>query len=171
MKSRGEPRGFGLPSRTCRSCRENAEGAPGGVCSFLGSSLSQSLLEDAILKGSLELFKRMSGLPWVRVKSSGLDVCRQPHSGSSSRPGSKVVLVTSTPSIGTTLHAAVLRTVCSVHEVLTITNLEKYEMAQAVPSRSGSLKSPLEGKDMYEFPGAAVASARNSELTPHTYSF
>lgn len=95
---------------------KNAKEAPGGVCSFLGSSLSQSLLEDAILKGSLELFKRMSGLPWVRVKSSGLDVCRQPPSGSSSRPGSKVVLVTSTPSIGTTLHAAVLRTVCSVHE-------------------------------------------------------
>lgn len=68
----------------------------------------------------------MSGLPWVRVKSLGLDVCRQPHGGSSSRPGSKVVLVTSTPSIGTMLHSAMPRNVCSVNEVPTITNLEKY---------------------------------------------
>jgi len=57
MKSRGDPRGFGLPSRTCRSCSENAEGAPGDMCSFLGSSLSQSLLEDVIFNGSLELSK------------------------------------------------------------------------------------------------------------------
>lgn len=57
MKSRGDPRGFGLPSRTCRSCSEIAEGAPGDMCSFLGSSLSQSLLEDVIFNGSLELSK------------------------------------------------------------------------------------------------------------------
>ena len=57
MKSRGDPRGFGLPSRTCRSCSENAEGAPGVMCSFLGSSLSQSLLEDVIFNRSLELSK------------------------------------------------------------------------------------------------------------------
>lgn len=57
MKSRGEPFGCGLHSRTCRSCNENAEGAPGDVCSFLGSSLSQSLLEEVVFKGSSELSK------------------------------------------------------------------------------------------------------------------
>ena len=127
MKSRGEPHGCGLHSRTCRSCNENAEGAPGDVCSFLGSSLSQSLLEEVIFKGSLELSKsELSEDEWVRVKSLGLDICRQPHSGSSSRPGSKIVFVTYTPHIGAMLHSDVLHNVCSINEVLTITNLEKY---------------------------------------------